>query len=88
MSDVSTKHWPKLNLALSPQVFSLLEDLTNSSGQSTAQVLKTGLALYGIAVDATQEGKQLAIAQNERVQQTIQLPNQDCSNTQQKAIAL
>lgn len=88
MSDASTKHWPKLNLALSPQAFSLLEDLVNASGQNTAQVLKTGLALYGIAVDAAQEGKQLAIAKNERVQQTIQLPNQDRSNIQQKAIAL
>ena len=71
--NTTSKHLTKLDLSLSPQVFKILNDLADESGQDMAHVLKSGIALYDIAIDAEHQGKHLAIAQHDEVQQTIHL---------------
>ena len=39
----------RLNLELAPAAYELLQRLADDSGKSLADVLRTGLALYGIA---------------------------------------
>jgi hypothetical protein len=62
---VSTSTAPKakkrLNLDLTPEAYALLQKLSNESGKNMAEVLRTGLALYGIAQEEGQKGRSMAI---------------------------
>ncbi len=65
-SDTSTsinapKAKKRLNLDLTPEAYALLQKLSNESGKNMAEVLRTGLALYGIAQEEEQKGRNLAV---------------------------
>lgn len=57
----------RLNLDLTPDAYELLQKLAEESGKNMADVLRTGLALYGIAQDENQKGRSLAVTEGERV---------------------
>jgi hypothetical protein len=61
---VSTSSSPRvkkrLNLDLTPEAYELLQKLSNESGKNMAEVLRNGLALYGIAQEEGQKGRSMA----------------------------
>ena len=61
----------RLNLELSPQAYDLLQELANASGKKMADVLRTGLALYGIAEQAKAEGRSLGVIEGDKVVKEI-----------------
>ncbi len=76
-SDTNTsKNIPKakkrLNLDLTPEAYALLQKLSNESGKNMADVLRTGLALYGIAQEEEQKGRNLAVVdENDKIVKQI-----------------
>ncbi len=64
-----SKQAPKkrLNLDLTPEAYTLLESLAESSGKTMAEVLRTGLALYGIQQEQAKRNRSLAIVEDETV---------------------
>ena len=73
---VETKPTPdrskkRLNLDLSPEAYELLQQIVDESGKSMADVLRTGLALYGIAQEEGQKGRSLAIAEGDKIVKQI-----------------
>jgi hypothetical protein len=61
----------RLNLDLTPEAYELLQRLAEESGKNMAEVLRTGLALYGIAQDEKKKGRSLAVVQDEKVVKEI-----------------
>jgi DNA-binding MarR family transcriptional regulator len=57
----------RLNLDLTPEAYELLQKLANESGKNMAEVLRTGLLLYGISQEEAKNGRSLAVAEGERV---------------------
>lgn len=57
----------RLNLDLTPEAYALLQKLANESGKNMADVLRTGLALYGIAYEESKKGNDLAIVRDEKI---------------------
>jgi len=57
----------RLNLDLTPEAYELLQKLAAASGKNMADVLRTGLALYGIAQEETQKGRSLGIVKDDKV---------------------
>jgi hypothetical protein len=55
----------RLNLDLTPEAYELLQKLSDESGKNMADVLRTGLALYGIAMEEKEKGYTLAIVDTE-----------------------
>lgn len=55
------KQKKRLNLELNPDAYELLQKLADESGKNMADVLRTGLALYGIAHEEAEKGRELAI---------------------------
>jgi hypothetical protein len=55
----------RLNLDLTPEAYELLQKLSDESGKNMAEVLRTGLALYGIAMEEKGKGHTLAIIEIE-----------------------
>lgn len=51
----------RLNLELTVDNYELLQKLANESGKNMAEVLRTGLALYGLAQEEGQKGRNLAV---------------------------
>lgn len=68
VTNVSRK---RLNLDLSPEAYTLLRRLADATGKDMADVLRTGLALYGIAAEEEEKGRHLAIAEGETVKRMI-----------------
>lgn len=68
---VSRSNKKRLNLELSQDAYDLLQKLADSSGKNMADVLRTGLALYGIAEDAKEEGRALGVVDGDRVVKEI-----------------
>lgn len=64
---IAPKAKKRLNLDLTPEAYELLQKLSNESGKNMADVLRTGLALYGIAQEEEQKGRNLAVVENEKV---------------------
>jgi hypothetical protein len=64
----------RLNLDLSPEAYDLLQKLADDAGKNMADVLRTGLALYGIAQEEKHKGRSLAIAEDEKVVKEIVIP--------------
>ncbi|MEB3213607.1 MAG: hypothetical protein VKL39_19820 [Leptolyngbyaceae bacterium] len=60
-----------MNLELSPDAYDLLQKLSDSSGKNMADVLRTGLALYGIAEQAKDEGRALGVVDGDKVVKEI-----------------
>jgi len=64
----------RLNLDLSPEAYDLLQKLAEESGKNMAEVLRTGLALYGIAQDEKQKGRSLGVVKDDQVVKELVLP--------------
>ncbi|TVQ13417.1 MAG: hypothetical protein EA368_02305 [Leptolyngbya sp. DLM2.Bin27] len=64
----------RLNLDLAPAAYELLQQLSADSGKNMADVLRTGLALYGIAEEERKKGRRLGVVENEKVIKEIVLP--------------
>jgi hypothetical protein len=67
----STAKKKRLNLDLTPEAYDLLQKLAEESGKNMADVLRTGLALYGIAQEESKKGRSLGVVENERVVKEI-----------------
>lgn len=61
----------RLNLDLSIEAYDLLQKLASESGKNMAEVLRTGLALYGIAQDEKHEGRKIGVIEDDRVVKEI-----------------
>jgi Ribbon-helix-helix protein, copG family len=73
-SESSNKTTPKkkrLNLELSPEAYDLLQKLAEDSGKNMTEVVRTGLALYGIAQEESKKGRSLGVVENDRVVKEI-----------------
>ncbi|MGG6268298.1 hypothetical protein ACQ4M3_22310 [Leptolyngbya sp. AN03gr2] len=64
----------RLNLDLSPEAYDLLQELSEESGKNMAEVLRTGLALYGIAREEKKKGRSLGVVEDDRVVKEIVIP--------------
>jgi len=71
MPDRSTPKRKRLNLDLTPEAYDLLQKLANDSGKNMAEVLRTGLALYGIAQEENKKGRSLGVVEGEKVVKEI-----------------
>lgn len=63
----SPKAKKRLNLDLTPEAYELLQKLADESGKNMADVLRTGLALYGLAHEESRQGRNLAIEEDGKV---------------------
>lgn len=63
----------RLNLELAPAAYDLLQRLADESDKTLADVLRTGLALYGIAQDAKNEGRSIGVIEGDNVVKEILL---------------
>jgi hypothetical protein len=70
----TTKLRKRLNLDLSPEAYDLLQSLSDESGKNMAEVLRTGLALYGIAREEKKKGRSLGVVDDDRVVKEIVIP--------------
>jgi hypothetical protein len=61
----------RLNLDLSSAAYEQLQTLSEATGKNMAEVLRTGLALYSMAHDASKKGQSLGIIEGEKVKQAI-----------------
>jgi hypothetical protein len=68
---IATNKRKRLNLDLTSEAYELLQRLSNESGKNMADVLRTGLALYGIAHEENKKGRSLGIVENEKVVKEI-----------------
>jgi hypothetical protein len=67
-SGAGVKQRKRLNLDLTPEAYDLLQRLAEESGKNNmADVLRTGLALYGIAHDEKKRSRSLAIVQDDKI---------------------
>jgi hypothetical protein len=57
----------RLNLDLTPEAYDLLQKLADASGKNMADVLRTGLALYGIAQEESKKGRSLGVVEDDKV---------------------
>lgn len=64
----------RLNLDLSAEAYDLLQELSEESGKNMAEVLRTGLALYGIAREEKKKGRSLGVVEDDRVVKEILIP--------------
>jgi predicted metalloenzyme YecM len=61
----------RLNLDLALPAFELLQKLCKATDKNMAEVLRTGLALYGIAYEAQINGKSIGIIEKDKVVKEI-----------------
>ena len=71
ISQLSVAKRKRLNLDLTPEAYDLLQKLASESGKNMAEVLRTGLALYGIVQEETRKGRSLGIVECEKVVKEI-----------------
>lgn len=67
MVERTTAKRKRLNLDLTPEAYDLLQKLAEESGKNMADVLRTGLALYGIAQEESKKGRSLGVVEGEKV---------------------
>lgn len=72
--DSMAKERKRLNLDLTPAAYELLKKLSEESGKNMADVLRSGLALYGIAQEEAEKGNDVAIVKDDKVLKQILLP--------------
>lgn len=65
----------RLNLDLTPEAYELLQKLADKSGKNMSEVLRTGLALYGIAQKAKEEGREVGVIEGDRVVREVVIPS-------------
>ena len=56
----------RLSLDISPEANALLESLASSIGGTKSEVLRKGIALMQIAIDAKRQGKKFGIAEKDQ----------------------
>ncbi|MBW4657067.1 MAG: hypothetical protein KME15_00180 [Drouetiella hepatica Uher 2000/2452] len=66
-TDKRTLKKKRLNLDLTPEAYELLQKLADDSGKNMAEILRTGLALYGIAQEEGKKGRSLGIVEDDKV---------------------
>lgn len=66
-SETTAKAKKRLNLDLTPEAYELLQKLAGESGKNMAEVLRTGLALYGISQEEEKKGRNLAVVEDDKV---------------------
>ena len=66
-SPAKAKAKKRLNLDLTPEAYELLQKLAGESGKNMADVLRTGLALYGISQEEEKKGRNLAVVEDDKV---------------------
>ncbi|HEY9737097.1 MAG TPA: hypothetical protein V6D06_12475 [Trichocoleus sp.] len=71
MKDQIKSKRKRLNLELSEQAYRLLKQLADTSDRRMADVLRAGLALYGIAEEARSKGQKICVVEEGRVAQEI-----------------
>lgn len=71
----STSKRKRLNLDLAPAAHNLLQELSEESGRSMTDILRTGLALVGIAQEEAKRGRSLGIIEGDKVIREIVLPS-------------
>ncbi|MEO1095363.1 MAG: ribbon-helix-helix domain-containing protein [Cyanobacteria bacterium J06638_28] len=64
----------RLNLELSDEAYEQLEKLAEASGKNKAEILRTGLALYGLLEEEKEKGRNLGIIDDEQVVTKIFIP--------------
>jgi predicted transcriptional regulator len=64
----------RLNLELSDEAYEQLEKLAEASGKNKAEILRTGLALYGIAEAEKEKGRRLGVVADDQVVKEIVIP--------------
>ncbi|MGF1459323.1 MAG: ribbon-helix-helix protein, CopG family [Leptolyngbyaceae cyanobacterium] len=64
----------RLNLELSDEAYDQLEKLAEASGKNKAEILRTGLALYGLLEEEKEKGRSLGIIEEEQVVTKIFVP--------------
>ena len=64
----------RLNLDFPLESFELLQKISDESGKSMSEVLRTALALYGIAKDEQSNGRELGVIQGDKVIKEILIP--------------
>lgn len=57
----------RLNLDLTPEAYELLQKLADESGKNMAEILRTGLAIYGISQEEEKKGRSLAVVEDDKV---------------------
>lgn len=62
---MNTRQRKRLNLDLTPEAYELLQKLAEESGKNMADVLRTGLALYGIAQEEGRKGNILTVTDHD-----------------------
>ena len=67
----ASKAKKRLNLDLTPEAYELLQKLASESGKNMADVLRTGLALYGISQEEGKKGRSLAVVEEDKVVKEI-----------------
>lgn len=65
--DMQNRVKKRLNIDLTPDAYKLLQKLSQESGKNMTEVLRTGLALYGIAQEESQKGNSLSITDGEKI---------------------
>jgi hypothetical protein len=61
----------RLNLDLSSTAHDQLQKLSDETGKNMAEVLRTGLALYDMAHEASKKGQSMGIIEGDKVIQAI-----------------
>jgi acetyl-CoA carboxylase beta subunit len=61
----------RLNLDLSSIAYEQLQELSEETGKNMTEVLRTGLALYAMAHDASKKGQSMGIVEGDKVIQAI-----------------
>jgi hypothetical protein len=71
VSKTAKSNRKRLTLELSQDAYTLLLDLAESTDKNMADVLRAGLALYGIAQEAKENGQNLGVVEKDRVVKEI-----------------
>ena len=66
-SKSGSKAKKRLNLDLTPEAYELLQKLADESGKNMADILRTGLAIYGISQEEEKKGRSLAVVEDDKV---------------------
>lgn len=64
----------RLNLDLTEETYDLLQKISDESGKSMSEVLRTALALFGIAREECSNGRELGVIQGDKVIKEILIP--------------
>lgn len=64
----------RLNLELSAEAYEQLEKLAEASGKNKAEILRTGLSLYGLLEEEKGKGRTLGIIEDDQLVTKVFVP--------------